>query len=64
MPFASDKQRRYLFLKKPEVAKKFAADSKPSQPVKYPKLTASLAPKAPTVNEMIEDGSKKKDKLY
>lgn len=28
MPFKSDKQRRYLFAKKPAVAKKFAADSK------------------------------------
>jgi hypothetical protein len=28
MPFKSDKQRKYLYAKKPEVAKKFAKDSK------------------------------------
>ncbi len=28
MPFASQKQKGYLFSKKPEVAQKFAADSK------------------------------------
>jgi hypothetical protein len=29
MPFKSQKQRRYLYAEKPEVAKKFAKDSKP-----------------------------------
>lgn len=28
MPFKSDKQRKYLYANKPEVAKKFAKDSK------------------------------------
>jgi|TARA_R110000744_G_scaffold300843_1_gene409961 hypothetical protein len=28
MPFKSDKQRKYLYAEKPEVAKKFAKDSK------------------------------------
>jgi len=28
MPFKSDKQRKYLFAKKPKVAAKFAKDSK------------------------------------
>ena len=28
MPFKSEKQRKYLFKKKPKVAKKFAKDSK------------------------------------
>ncbi len=28
MPFASDKQRKYLFKNKPKVAKKIAKDSK------------------------------------
>jgi|TARA_R110000787_G_scaffold110938_1_gene219746 hypothetical protein len=28
MPFKSDKQRRYLYAKKPAVAEKFARDSK------------------------------------
>jgi len=28
MPFKSDKQRKYLYKNKPEVAKKFAKDSK------------------------------------
>jgi len=28
MPFKSEKQRKYLFAKKPEVAKRFAAESK------------------------------------
>jgi hypothetical protein len=28
MPFKSDKQRKYLYAKKPEVAKKFAKDFK------------------------------------
>lgn len=29
MPFKSEKQRKYLYSQKPEVAKKFAKDSKP-----------------------------------
>jgi hypothetical protein len=29
MPFKSEKQRRYLYAKKPAVAEKFAKDSKP-----------------------------------
>jgi hypothetical protein len=29
MPFKSEKQRKYLYAKKPEVAKKFAEHSKP-----------------------------------
>jgi len=29
MPFKSEKQRRYLYAKKPKVAKKFAQHSKP-----------------------------------
>jgi len=28
MPFKSEKQRKYLYAKKPAVAKKFASDSK------------------------------------
>jgi hypothetical protein len=31
MPFKSEKQRKYLFAKKPEVAKKFAAHSPKSR---------------------------------
>lgn len=34
MPFKSDKQRAYLFAKKPDVAKKFGADSNaPKKPL-------------------------------
>lgn len=29
MPFVSEKQRRYLYSQKPEVARKFAKDSQP-----------------------------------
>jgi hemoglobin-like flavoprotein len=38
MPFKSDKQRRYLYSEKPEVARKFAMDSnKGSQSSAYAK---------------------------
>lgn len=35
MPFASDKQRRYLFAKLPEVAKEFAAKEKQHKALKH-----------------------------
>jgi hypothetical protein len=47
VPFQSDKQRKYLFSEKPEVAKKFVADSKAAGKlvVKKKKLSAKSVSK-------------------
>lgn len=37
MPFASDKQRRFMFSQHPEIAKRFAAEGKANvEPSKHP----------------------------
>ena len=47
MPFKSEKQRKFLYANKPEIAKKFAVDSKNSggyievYPIGYSKLLKS-----------------------
>ena len=50
MPFKSDKQRKYLFSQKPEVAKKFVADTK--------KMPQRKPHKAMSGIEMLNKGSK------
>jgi hypothetical protein len=46
MPFASDKQRAFLYSQKPDVAKKFAADAKLSNKAMVKKKVSAVSSKS------------------
>jgi hypothetical protein len=55
MPFKSKSQQRYLFAKEPEVAKKFAAETK-----SYARLPEAVKPRGTTEQHRGPDRNKRK----
>ena len=60
MPFASDKQRKYLYAEKPEVAKKLSKKHvRRSMPVHYKDKTGAARKKAYAEHKAIKKKQKK-----